>query len=395
MLHALGPRHFAHVDQAFNALFQLDESAVIGHAQNAAFHARANGIALRSVKPGIGRELLKAERDAQLFRIILQDLYLDLIAHVDQVARMRKPAPGHVSDMQQAVNAAQINESAVVGEVLDRSGHDGALGQVLQRFAALGSDFFIQDGLARNHDVAALLVQLDDADVNLVALQRLQIPHRVHVHLRTGHEGFHADIDRDAALHTLNDRSLDAFLGMVGLFNVLPHPHALRALVRQQHGAFFVLAALHHDFNFLARLELHVAAGVSDFSDGHQAFGFEADIDYDMGGSDLDDGAFEDIVFTGRRLSFKGVRFECCGEIFGHVSFFFMSYTRAGLLSRFGLSVIPGHSGYVVVGLQRIGGAVGFSFEVAIIATGCVLDQHSLFVDRTLQTRLELTAERQ
>jgi len=99
-----------------------------------------------------------------------------------------------------------------------------------------------------------------------------------------------------------------------------------------------------------------------------------------MGGSNLDDGAFEDVVFTGRRLGFKGVRFECCGEIFGHVSFFFMSYARGGLLSRFGLSVIPGHSGYVVVGLQRIGGAVGFSFGVAIIATGCVLDQHSLWL---------------
>src|SRR5579864_3433375 len=101
MLHALGPRHLAHMDQPFNTLFQLDESAVIGHAQNAAFYARANGIALRGVKPWIRRELLKAEGDAQLFRIVLQHLYLDLVAHVDEVAGMRQPAPGHVSDMQQ------------------------------------------------------------------------------------------------------------------------------------------------------------------------------------------------------------------------------------------------------------------------------------------------------
>src|SRR5262245_33004420 len=39
MLHALGPRHLAYVDQSFNALLQLDESAVVGHAQNAAFYA--------------------------------------------------------------------------------------------------------------------------------------------------------------------------------------------------------------------------------------------------------------------------------------------------------------------------------------------------------------------
>ena len=61
-----------------------------------------------------------------------------------------------------------------------------------------------------------------------------------------------------------------------------------------------------------------------------------------------------------------------------------MSYARAGLLSRFGLRFIPGHSGNVIVGLQRIGGAMGFSFgSIMTITTGCVLDQHSLSVDLT------------
>jgi len=58
MLHALD-HDISLTWTSFNALFQLDESAVVSHAQNAALDACANGIALRSVKPGIRRELLK------------------------------------------------------------------------------------------------------------------------------------------------------------------------------------------------------------------------------------------------------------------------------------------------------------------------------------------------
>src|SRR5882724_2206896 len=214
------------MDQAFNALFQLDESAVVGNAQDAALDARANGIALRSVKPGVRRELLKAERNAQFFRIVLQNFYLNLIAHVNEVTRMREPAPGHVSDMEQAVNAAHIDERAVVGQVLHRAGEDSAFGQILKGLAALGGDFFIENGLARNHNVAALFVQLNDPNFNLLAFERFQVAHRVNIYLRTWHERLNADIHGDAALDPLHHRAFYGFLGVVRLLDVFPDPHA-------------------------------------------------------------------------------------------------------------------------------------------------------------------------
>src|SRR5215813_15636333 len=113
MLHALGPRHLAHVDQAFDALFQLDESAVVSHAENAAFYARADGITLRGIQPGIRRKLLESQRNAQLVAIELEHFHLNLVAHMDQVARMREPAPRHISDVEQAINPAKIDKSAV------------------------------------------------------------------------------------------------------------------------------------------------------------------------------------------------------------------------------------------------------------------------------------------
>src|SRR5215475_10383691 len=93
MLHPLRPGHFRNVDEAFNTLLKLNECAVIGYAENAATHASANRIALYCIEPRIRRELLEAERDALLVFVELQDLDLDLVADVDQIARVRQPAP--------------------------------------------------------------------------------------------------------------------------------------------------------------------------------------------------------------------------------------------------------------------------------------------------------------
>ena len=192
--------------QAFDALLQLDERAVVGDADHAAMHMRADRIALRGIEPRIGRELLEAQRHALLLAVELQHLHLDLVAHLHQVARMRQASPRHVGDVQQAVDAAQVDERAVVGQVLHRAGQDRVLAQLLQRLGALLALLFFQQLLARDHDVAALLVQLDDADFEVGALQRIEIAHRAQIDLRSGQERARAqDIDRQAALDAIDE----------------------------------------------------------------------------------------------------------------------------------------------------------------------------------------------
>ncbi len=128
---------------------------------------RADRITLRGIEPRIRRELLEAQRDALLLVVELQHLDLDLIADLDEVARMRQASPGHVGDVQQAIDAAEVDEGAVVGQVLHRAGEDGVFVKLLQRLAALLRLLFFQQLLTRSHDVAALLVQLDDADFDV------------------------------------------------------------------------------------------------------------------------------------------------------------------------------------------------------------------------------------
>ena len=69
---------------------------------------------------------------------------------------------GHVADMQQAVDAAQIDEGAVFGEVLDGSGDDAAFFENLQRGALARELFFFHRHFARDDNVAAAAVEFDD-----------------------------------------------------------------------------------------------------------------------------------------------------------------------------------------------------------------------------------------
>ena len=108
------------MDQAFDALLDLDERAVVGDVGDLAEHAGVGRVAARDVLPRIRAELLEAEADALALAVELEDAHVDLVADVDDFGRMLDALPRHVGDVQQAVDAAEVHERAVVGEVLDR-----------------------------------------------------------------------------------------------------------------------------------------------------------------------------------------------------------------------------------------------------------------------------------
>jgi len=65
--------------------------------------------------------LLQAERHAIALAIELEDLDLELLTDADDLRRMLDALPRHVRDVQQAVDTAEVDERAVVGQVLDHA----------------------------------------------------------------------------------------------------------------------------------------------------------------------------------------------------------------------------------------------------------------------------------
>src|SRR5277367_1416122 len=183
--------------------------------------------------------------------------------------------------MQQAVDSAEVNKCAVVGEVLNGAGQDAALFEVLQCLRALRSLLFFQNLLAGDDHVAALLVQLDDADFNLLADVGIEIPHRANLQLRAGQERLDADVDGQTALHASENRARQDRLLIGSLLDRVPYSVPLRLLIAQQVAAFG-LFALDDDFNRVARVQLGLTGVVNHLLEGNQAFRLHTDIDDDM-----------------------------------------------------------------------------------------------------------------
>src|SRR5207248_4742604 len=107
--------------QAFDARLQFDERAVVGDVGDAAGEARVERILRLDALPGIIEQLLHAERDAVGLVVDLDDLDLHRLADGEHLGRVIDPAPGDIGDVQQAVDAADVYECSVNGDVLDHA----------------------------------------------------------------------------------------------------------------------------------------------------------------------------------------------------------------------------------------------------------------------------------
>ena len=209
----VGPVHLRDVHQAFDALLDLHEAAVISDVRDLAKQARVGRIAARNglttgSAPSCLRPSDTRERSRSNLRMRTSISSLDL----DDFRRMLDALPRHVSDVQQAVDATEVDECAVVGEVLHHALDDRAFLQVVEQRVALGAVFLLDDGAARHHDVVALLVELDDFELERLAFEVARIAHRAHIDQRAGKERADVfDLDGEAAFDAAGDDAGDDF----------------------------------------------------------------------------------------------------------------------------------------------------------------------------------------
>src|SRR2546427_12830469 len=67
--------------------------------------------------PRVRRLLLVAERDAARLAVEVQHDHLDLVTDLKDLRRVPHAPPAHVGDVQEPVDAAQVDERAVVREI--------------------------------------------------------------------------------------------------------------------------------------------------------------------------------------------------------------------------------------------------------------------------------------
>ena len=274
---ALRPGNLADVHEAFHAVLELHERAVGHEVHDLAADAGALRVLQLDLFPGVLQLLLQAEGNPLLLEVDVQDEHLELLADLHHFARMVDAAPAHVGDVQQAVHAVQIHERAEIGDVL----HDAAAGlaglDFHQQLLLLLAAGFLDQVAARQHDVAALVVDLDDLAFQRLAEEVVQVAHRHHVDLRARQERVHAaHVDQQAALDLALDHAVDHFAFFARSGHVVPIALLFRARLAQHDHPVLVFEALQQHFDFIADVDF---AQILEFGSRQQAFRLVADVD--------------------------------------------------------------------------------------------------------------------
>src|SRR5215208_2088508 len=117
---------------------------------------------LDDLLPGIFPGLLEAERDTLTVAVDFEDLDLDLLAHLDDLARIVDVLPGKFGDVDQTVDAFEVDEGPEIHEVGDGAPDDHALFERGQDTLALLLALLLEHSAPTENYVVAAPVQLDD-----------------------------------------------------------------------------------------------------------------------------------------------------------------------------------------------------------------------------------------
>lgn len=286
------------VQAAFDARLQLHEGAVFGDVGDSAAQLGADRVLGGDAFPRIRFQLLHAQADALGVLVDADDLDLHGVADGDHFVRVVDALVAHVGDMEQAVDAAEVYERTVIGDVLDDAVDDLAFGQVLDQARTLFGAGFFENGAARDDDVAAATVHLQDLERLRHVHQRLHVANRTDIDLRTGQEGNGAvEVDGEAALDAAEDHAFDALAFAEFVFKLVPGGFAAGAVAAEHRFAVGVFDTVDIDFDFIADRQAVRLAGHGEFAQGHAAFALQADVDDGLVAFDGSDGALDDAAF--------------------------------------------------------------------------------------------------
>ena len=126
-------------------------------------------------------KLLETKGNTFFVFIEIENNNLDFLIKFDNLFRMVDTAPAKVGNVDQAVNAAQVNKYTVAGDVLDGTFEDLSFFKFLDDLSFLCFKFILDEGFVRNNHILVFVVDFDHLefhdfiDKNVVIADRLDI----------------------------------------------------------------------------------------------------------------------------------------------------------------------------------------------------------------------------
>src|SRR5262245_26217810 len=294
-------RELRDVDEPFDSREDLDEGAEGDHLRDAPFDDVVLAVRVEDLLPWVGLGLLPAERDPLAVAVDVEHLDLDGLADVEHLGRVVHVAPAELGDVDQPVHAVEVDEGAEVDDVRDLTFDHVAGAQAVEDRLPHLLALVLEDGAAREDDVVARAVELDDLAAELLAEELVEILDASDVHERGRKESAYAEVEDETALDDLDDLAGDRLAGLRGTLDALPCELEARALLREDEPPFGVLLGEHERVDLLADRDL--VGGVDrptngELGDGDDALRLVADVDENLVLVDAHDRAVDDLALV-------------------------------------------------------------------------------------------------
>jgi hypothetical protein len=192
-----------------DAVEDLDEGAEGDDLRDRALELVAHVVGVDDALPRVLLGLLEAQRDALAVAVDVEHLDLHGVADVEDLARVVDVRPRELGDVDEAVDAVEVDERAEVDDVRDLALDDHARLQLVEDLLALLLALLLEHRAAAEDDVVARAVELDDLGLDLRAHVLVEVGHAADVDQRGGQEAAHPEVDDEAALDDLDDGALD------------------------------------------------------------------------------------------------------------------------------------------------------------------------------------------
>ena len=155
--------------------------------------------------------------------------------------------------MEQAINAAQVNERAIVGQTPHHAMPNLSRLQAGFGFLAFRLALLIHSGLVGQNDLAALLVHFNHFERDRLADIFVQIGFQAAVaDMRRGHEAPDTQVYHKPALDAIRDQRRQGFAAVFGLLYLVPRLLEVRALFGKHGDAVLIFRLDDVDLDFIA-----------------------------------------------------------------------------------------------------------------------------------------------
>ena len=249
--------------------------------------------------PRVFLRRLERQRDALAVEVDLEDLDGDLLAHLDDLGGVLDVLPRELGDVNESVDAAEVDERAEVDDRRDDALANLALGEVAEERGAALALRLLEQRTAGKHDVVAVLVELEDLGLDLLAEVRREVANAAKLDERRGKESTQSDVDDEATLDDLDDRTGHDAVGILDLLDIAPRALVLRALLGQDEATLFVLLLENESLDQVADLDDLGGVDVvldGKFARGDYTLGLVTDVEENLVTIDLDDGSFDEVT---------------------------------------------------------------------------------------------------